>query len=75
VKSTTGRAKATRSLRADLKQPEKNEPISLGFPHLQVEPDVSFDLERRRNRMAKKKALKKAKKIQPTKTLCCSGTH
>jgi hypothetical protein len=25
--------------------------------------------------MAKKKALKKAKKIQPTKTLCCSGTH
>jgi len=25
--------------------------------------------------VAKKKELKKAKKIQPTKTLCCSGTH
>jgi hypothetical protein len=52
-----------------------NEPIWWDFPHLQVEAGFRLQRPTKENKVAKKKELKKAKKIQPTKTLCCSGTH
>jgi hypothetical protein len=54
---------------------QKNEPIHRAFPHLQVEARFGLQRQVKENKVAKKKELKKAKKIQPTKTLCCSGTH
>jgi hypothetical protein len=54
---------------------KQNEPICRDFPHLQVEARFSLQRPAKENKVAKKKELKKAKKIQPTKTLCCSGTH
>jgi hypothetical protein len=53
----------------------KNGPICRDFPHLQVEARFGLQQQAKENKVAKKKELKKAKKIQPTKTLCCSGTH
>ena len=44
-------------------------------PFLQVEARFGLQQQAKENKVAKKKELKKAKKIQPTKTLCCSGTH
>jgi hypothetical protein len=54
---------------------QENEPITGGFAHLQVEARFGLDRQTEENKVAKKKELKKAKKIQATKTLCCSGTH
>jgi len=55
--------------------PNQAEPICRNFPHLQVEVRRRLQFPAKENKVAKKKELKKAKKIQPTKTLCCSGTH
>jgi hypothetical protein len=54
---------------------KENEPNCRGFPHLQVESRKRAPMQTEENKVAKKKELKKAKKIQPTKTLCCSGAH
>jgi hypothetical protein len=53
----------------------KNEPICRDIPHLQVEARCGLQFPAKENKGDEKKELKKSKKIQPTKTLCCSGTH